>query len=960
MPHSGRSYSVRYFANLITGLQRFTRLGRNARTSRARTRKSTILNLEELGPRLLPSGTPIGIVGTSGGGQSTPVNTTFLNSLTLTVENLDSGRGVYGYYVTFTAPASGPSGTFSNGSTTISGTTNSEGILSESFTANAAAGSYTVTAKISGLLLGTASFGLTNNKDGPPANTLIPQEVKDVYGFNSVPAFKVGNQSYQANGQGQTIAILDPGSDPNVALDLATFSSAFNLLQCDGKNGDPTFTVVDENGGTNYPPESSQIMEIDQDVEWAHAIAPGANIILIEINGFNNGDVENGLGTAHRLGASVVSMSFLLAHDLEQTPPAGVTYVSAAGDAYGDNFGSVTNIVNGTPTSTTTFTSGVGSNDLIVGGTELTQNATQLAQNNDAYPGEQVWDQYAIDSTQWPVTQANGNGTYTATYDAGTTYGTYQNVRTTSNTNPIQSVPLPSWQTAAAADVGQQTGTTPTDRMVPDVSMLATRVQAVDYTDNASNPWANTAWGTSLATPMWAGLIAIANEGRHVQGLSPLNSTDDPILPAVYNLPSFDFNHVTSDTQYAYDQQTGLGTPKANLIIPALAAPDGQLPNGQLTIQGNSIGTDTITVNVVNVTIPFLGTQSVVQVQVNSLTSYFLASEVRSIVVNALAATDTVNINATPAGVPLTINLGPGTDTVNINGLGGAPGTGLGGLAAVNGYGPFAPDTLNVNDMAPGSAAMTSYYVTDWTIQRNTGNGVIFEDLSGVTLNGLSPASTGGQVSYNIGSTPSGVVSAFPPPGAATLSVNGSGSAGRNEFTIGGSQNYYFGTLQTLDVSTGRGGENNVYVDTLPQGVALNISSAGVTEDSVYVGEGSQYSLAGIQGAINISNTSGQTNLLVDGSGDASANYDLTSSTLRVSNGPTITYQGAAPIGSSNSVAGVTSLFVIEGGAQDDFDAESVAPLTNVTVENLQTANPTITGLAAGSVHVKTFKPIPV
>ena len=107
--------------------------------------------------------------------------------------------------------------------------------------------------------------------------------------------------------------------------------------------------------------------------------------------------------------------------------------------------------------------------------------------------------------------------------------------------------------------------------MVPDVSMLATRVQAVDITENQDQ-----AWGTSLATPMWAGLIAIANEGRQVQGLSPLNSNDDPILPAIYNLPSFDFNHVTTDTQYAYDQQTGLGTPRANLIIPALAAPDGQ------------------------------------------------------------------------------------------------------------------------------------------------------------------------------------------------------------------------------------------------------------------------------------------------------------------------------------------------------------------------------------------------
>ena len=58
-----------------------------------------------------------------------------------------------------------------------------------------------------------------------------------------------------------------------------------------------------------------------------------------------------------------------------------------------------------------------------------------------------------------------------------------------------------------------------------------------------------------------------------------------------------------------------------------------------------------------------------------------------------------MNIIATPASVPLTINLGPGADTVNINGLAVRAGTGLGDIASVNGYGPSASDTLNVNDV---------------------------------------------------------------------------------------------------------------------------------------------------------------------------------------------------------------------------------------------------------------------
>jgi hypothetical protein len=564
---------------LLSNLFRDSRTSRSARSSRAKTRKAISLHVEELDARVLPSFLSLGIEMTSGSDQGTMAGTNFANGLVATVENPFDFGPASGVSVTFTAPASGASGTFSNGSTTISGTTNSAGQLTESFTANADYGSYSVTAQISGTTSST-SFALNND-------VLTVQQVKSLYGFNSVPNFQVGNNSYVANGKGQTIAILDPDGDPNITADLSTFSSNNGLLQCDGLNGDPTFTQINDTGSP-VAPQSNQIMEIDQDVEWAHAIAPGANIVLVAIKDLAPADVEQGLTSAANAGASVVSMSFLTDHDPEQTPPAGITYVSAAGDAAGDNFGSV----NGTPT----FTSGAGSNDLIVGGTELNQNSApapshlfilsnvenvrdpQLTQNS-AYPGEQVWDQNAIDGTTWTVGEANGN----VTYPAGTTYGTYQNF--TNASNNTQSVSLPSWQTAAAADVAKQTGLpAPTTRMVPDVSMLATRVQAVDMTDPGNQ---NQAWGTSLATPMWAGLIAIANQGRQVQGLSPLNSSDDPILPAVYHLPSSDFNHVTSDTQYAYDQQTGLGTPKANLIIPALAAPDSQLPTAHLTSEGN-------------------------------------------------------------------------------------------------------------------------------------------------------------------------------------------------------------------------------------------------------------------------------------------------------------------------------------------------------------------------------------
>jgi hypothetical protein len=500
--------------------------------------------------------------------------------------------------------------------------------------------------------------------------------------------------------------------------------------------------------------------------------------------------------------------------------------------------------------------------------------------------------------------------------------------------------------------------------------MVATNLPVADATDfGASTSWVS-GWGTSFATPMWAGLIAIANEGRHVEGHTPLNSTDDLILPAVYNLPSGDFNHVTSDSNAknfdpnaAYDVATGLGTPRANLIIPALAAPDGQL-----TINGNNYGNrsglDTLTISMAVKSNLGNGINLYVQVQDNNQTQFFLASAVSSIVVNTGAASDTVNLNVTPMGVPVTVNLGSGSNTVNVNGLGPSfDNSGLGGTAWV--YGGTGQDTLNVSDQALGSAVTTSYFVTDWSIQRNnsntggttntingTSNTVNFKGLSQVTLNGVSPAATGGLVYYYVGNTLSGAAPALlGQPGAATLNVNGSGTVGNNFFSIGGSQTY-FGTVQTLNVSTGQSGENTVAVDTLPPGVALNISSTYSTDDTVYVGNGSEYSLTGIQGAINVSNSSGQTKLVVDGSGDPNGNYTLNNSTLSVSNGPTITYQGAAIPTGGTSPTGVTSIEVIEGGAQDTFEADSIAGLTSVLLENLYNDNPTVTGAAAGSVQV--------
>ncbi len=106
------------------------------------------------------SGTAASITATGGTPQSTAVHTAFASALSATVKD-SNNNPISGVTVTFTAPTSGASGTFSGGSTTTTASTNASGVASVSFTANTIAGSYSVTASAPGVA-SPASFALTN------------------------------------------------------------------------------------------------------------------------------------------------------------------------------------------------------------------------------------------------------------------------------------------------------------------------------------------------------------------------------------------------------------------------------------------------------------------------------------------------------------------------------------------------------------------------------------------------------------------------------------------------------------------------------------------------------------------------------------------------------------------------------------------------------------------------------
>jgi len=113
----------------------------------------------------------------------------------------------------------------------------------------------------------------------------------------------------------------------------------------------PSFKIVNQNGGSTLPrtdPSQGWEGETALDVEWAHAIAPGANILLVEAASASDSDLFAAVNYARNAaGVSVISMSWgsddsaanrqldqSLSATYLQTPAGhqGVTFVASTGD----------------------------------------------------------------------------------------------------------------------------------------------------------------------------------------------------------------------------------------------------------------------------------------------------------------------------------------------------------------------------------------------------------------------------------------------------------------------------------------------------------------------------------------------------------------------------------------------------------------------------------------------------
>ena len=410
--------------------------------------------------------------------------------------------------------------------------------------------------------------------DGPPTSAecmaslgvacYSPLQVEQAYDLPSL-------YSRGLNGRGRTIVIVDPYSSPTISNDLTVFDDAFGLP------APPSFQIVQPIGPVppfdpNNPAMVGAAGEITGDVELAHEIAPGANILLVEIP-LNATTLDGDFAAAmtaenyvidHNLG-DVFSQSFGEPEpdfgspaDIQQLRFAylnayrhHVTMLAGSGDSGASG-----------PTLTgTSFDQRIvywpASDPLVtgVGGTEL-----RLAASGDRTAPDTAWNDNAnpvVPKVAGPEYLWAGGGGQSVVFSR------------------------PGYQDPVRQIVAGTRG-------VPDIAMSASISGAVllyESFTGAPGLW-GPGGGTSAASPLLAGIVAIADQYAHTrlglinpalyqlerkhapgivdvtQGSNTVSFTQNGALVTVPGFPA----------RRGYDLVTGVGTIDAARFVPELAA----------------------------------------------------------------------------------------------------------------------------------------------------------------------------------------------------------------------------------------------------------------------------------------------------------------------------------------------------------------------------------------------------
>jgi len=368
-----------------------------------------------------------------------------------------------------------------------------------------------------------------------PLGCFSPDTIRKAYGTRSL-------LDQGTTGKGSTIVVIDAFDDPMLNADLATFDTAFGLPPI-------TVTPLQPFGVPPAPTTRVQInfsIEIAIDVEWAHATAPDAAIVLVEAISEKDADlvaatkyaVDNNLGdviTQSFGEAEMCASPDVIAQQHEVFQKAsdlGITLFASSGDQ-GPTRPSCDGKANSFVISASTPASDPGVT--AVGGTHLVAGA------GGGYMSETAW-----------------NRPPTATSAGGASGGGFS----TLYRRPGYQAPFQENNKA---------------RGVPDVAYAAEFYVAWWMGRGA------VVAGTSAGTPQWAGIVALADQAAGHR-LGSINkwlyhiAKSDAYGAAFHDTTSGNNSFMSVigvDAKPGWDPVTGLGTPIVNNLIPLLVNGEG-------------------------------------------------------------------------------------------------------------------------------------------------------------------------------------------------------------------------------------------------------------------------------------------------------------------------------------------------------------------------------------------------
>jgi subtilase family serine protease len=394
-----------------------------------------------------------------------------------------------------------------------------------------------------------------------------PAQIQQAY--NLGPLYNRG-----VNGKGTTIVIVDSFGSPTIVHDLGVFDKQFGLP------APPSFKILQPAGAVPpYNPNNGDMVgwagETTLDVEYAHTIAPGANIVLVEtpvsetegVTGFPQIVTAEEYVINHHIG-DVISQSFSATEETFPTKASlesvrgayidayihHVTALSAAGDSGVANVedNEVTNYLYPTvnwPPSDPLITG--------IGGTQLHLNAS-----GDHTSPDTVWnDTYSVATNEYifgdkgpnPLAGGGGKSVYFS---------------------------RPYYQDGVRGTVGKTRG-------VPDISMSGACNGAVDtYQSFGGQPpgWYPVC-GTSESTPLFAGIVSLADQvaghplglinpalyfmsEHHLPGIVPVTSGNNTVS---FSQGGKEYTIKGYNAKPVYSLAAGVGTVNGALFVPELA-----------------------------------------------------------------------------------------------------------------------------------------------------------------------------------------------------------------------------------------------------------------------------------------------------------------------------------------------------------------------------------------------------